>query len=301
MPSICRGCGQSINGSYVSALGAQWHPEHFVCASCKRPITQPEFNVQDGAAYHVECYRQRIARRCALCGKPLVGEYIVDYWGATYCKEHKQNPACAYCGRLMIPGRQTQTPGGACCSICYGSAVTTAEQAKPYFAGVKSWIISQGMTFSNHPLSLELCGRDRLTMLADADQQGHMLGVTMGTMQTRGRTTTYEVRGVAILHSLPALLFQGVTVHELGHVWMIVNGIRGLPSWAEEGFCEWLSYHFYLDQRNQDGEYWASTIELRKDPVYGAGFQYVRKVADVVGKWQLLETLRTTKELPRVR
>jgi len=32
---ICHGCNQEIRGPFVSALGRTWHPEHFVCNSCK--------------------------------------------------------------------------------------------------------------------------------------------------------------------------------------------------------------------------------------------------------------------------
>src|SRR6266542_4491834 len=69
---ICKSCGQPIWGNYLNALGATWHPEHFMCAACGRPIGGSSFQLYQGAPYHLECYRDRVAPRCAYCGKPLV-------------------------------------------------------------------------------------------------------------------------------------------------------------------------------------------------------------------------------------
>ncbi|WP_169239663.1 LIM domain-containing protein [Candidatus Roseilinea sp. NK_OTU-006] len=33
---ICKGCRQAIHSAYVTAVGATWHLEHFVCAACGR-------------------------------------------------------------------------------------------------------------------------------------------------------------------------------------------------------------------------------------------------------------------------
>src|SRR5260370_35610187 len=94
----CKGCGQPIWGNYLTALGATWHPEHFVCAASGRPIGDASFNLHEGRPYHAECYTQQFVPRCSYCGKPLVGQYLVDYWGPAYGKQHNiEYPACAYC------------------------------------------------------------------------------------------------------------------------------------------------------------------------------------------------------------
>src|SRR5258708_22274613 len=101
---LCKQCGKRIDGNYVSALGATWHPEHFLCAACGRPIDDMHFNLHQGMLYHSDCFRDRVAPKCAYCNKPLISEYLVDHWGTKYCKEHQnQYPACAYCGRLVPP------------------------------------------------------------------------------------------------------------------------------------------------------------------------------------------------------
>src|SRR6266699_3615851 len=104
---ICKGCGQPIYGKYLTALGATWHPEHFVCAACKQPVTDASFNTHNGLPYHAQCYLNAVAPRCAYCGKPLTGQYRMDYWGTHYCNEHESEyPHCAYCGRLVSPAQQ---------------------------------------------------------------------------------------------------------------------------------------------------------------------------------------------------
>jgi len=94
---------------------------------------------------------------------------------------------------------------------------------------------------------------------------------------------------------LPAMLFQGVTVHELGHVWLIVHGIQNLPSWAEEGFCELLSYRFYTEMNTPESRYHARAIEQNTDPVYGAGFQHIRARVDALGLARFLDTCARRK------
>lgn len=133
---ICKGCGQSINGYYLTALGATWHPEHFVCAICHQPIDDTQFNIHEGkpyhtecdhdrmdprcaychksitdqyythngAAYHPACYQEHIVSRCAYCHKPIMGQYYT-HEGASYhteCYRDHVAPRCAYCGKPLM-------------------------------------------------------------------------------------------------------------------------------------------------------------------------------------------------------
>src|SRR2546421_3302506 len=189
---ICKGCGQPIRGSYLTALGAKWHPEHFVCAACHRPIDDAQFNLHEGAPYHSECYLNRIAPRCAYCHKPITGQYYtyegasyhtecyrdhvvprcaycgkpllsgyhIDYWGTKYCKEHQNEyPKCAFCGRLVSP--QQQEPGvkgseRVRCPVCRASAVEAPAQARTLFRGLMQRLNAHGLQYNNLQLQVEL-------------------------------------------------------------------------------------------------------------------------------------------------
>src|SRR6266852_2860901 len=332
---ICKLCGQSVQGGYVNALGAVWHPEHFVCAACNLPINATSFNVFENKAYHQACYFEQVAPRCAACGKPLTDryvtsngksyhsdcyrnfvvprcvycneplmeEYMVDHWGAKYCKKHsKEYPACEFCSRLIPPAQQERGNGklnSTRCPVCRSRAIDIAEQAKTAFAGIKRWVSSQGLSYNNLPLSMQLRDRDFLAKFARANGQSHMLGVTMSTAHTlNGRETHTNIDGVAMLEGLPRPLFDGVVTHELGHVWLIVHGIKGLPPWAEEGFCELLAHRYYTQLNTPESRYHSESIEKNSDPVYGDGFRRVRAIADRAGFSSLLETLIKSGRLP---
>lgn len=300
---ICKQCGQPIWGEYLSAPGATWHPAHFLCAACHRPIDTASFNIHEGRAYHPACYLQQAAPRCAYCNAPLTGEYLVDAWGTKFCKRHKNEYlTCSFCGRLIPPEQQergVQNIDSVRCPICRASAIETILQAQPIFARLKQWVSSQRLTYNNLPLTLELCNRARLAQYMHTRGEPHALGVTMSTAHTlNGQDLRTEVNGIAILHGLPSTLFQGVTIHELGHVWLIAHGIKGLPTWAEEGFCDLLSYRYYIQLDTPESCYHAASIERNPHPIYGDGFRRVRTIADRVGFERLVETLLRAKQLP---
>ena len=303
---ICKGCGQAIGGAYVTAMGATWHPEHFTCAACGRPIGDASFYQHQGAPYHVECYRRHIAPRCAYCGRPLIGQYLVDHWGTKFCAEHEgQYPRCRFCGRLVPPQQQ----GGHAsrgddirCPICRASAIDYIAQARPLFARLVQWVNGQGLLYNNLNLRIELRTRKQLAQFLRESGDTQSLGATLHTTYTEnGRVVRTEVNGVAILRGLPSTLFQGVTVHELGHAWLAVHRVTDLPRWAEEGFCELLAHRFYLQMNTAESRYHATAIERQADPVYGDGFRRIRALAEAVGFPSLLRTLRATKQLPVIR
>lgn len=331
----CKYCGQAVWGEYVTALGETWHPEHFLCAGCGQPLMGGKFQVVQGKPYHLACYLAYQAPRCAYCGKPiaesyvesegkryheacyrdhvvshciychkpLIGRYLVDAWGDKFCMEHQQEyPACSFCGRLIPPQQQTsgwRLNESMRCPICRSTAIESAEQAQVLFSQLKQWISQQGFRFNQLPLRLELCDRSRLERLLQGRSTVHPLGVTLSSSQMQGRKVlSSRVEGVAVLQGMPATLFAGVVLHELGHVWLIVHHIESLPLWAEEGFCQLLSHRYYSGLDTPEARYRAASIEKEADPIYGNGFRNVQRIAQRVGFEQLVETLLTTKSLP---
>jgi hypothetical protein len=262
--------------------------------------------MHEGMPYHPECFRQRVAPRCAYCGKPLMREYLVDHWGTMFCKEHQgKYPACSYCGRMVPPQQQEQrvkSGESVRCPICRASAIETIDQARPIFSHLIQWVNNQGLIYNNLHLSLELVDRQKLGRLITgrAGTAGtHSQGVTMSTRHTQnGKVVRTEVNGIAVLEGMPSLSFRGVTIHELGHAWLIVHDIKDLPSWAEEGFCELLTHRYYSQLNTEESRYYAKGIETNPNSVYGAGFRRVRAIADPMGFQKFVDALQKTKRLP---
>jgi LIM domain/Protein DA1 len=303
---ICKQCKQPIWGNYINTLGATWHPEHFLCAACQKPIGNSHFNLHDGEPYHPECFRQQNAPRCAYCGKPLMNEYLVDHWGTMFCKEHQgKYPTCSYCGRLVPPQQQEQSRRNLedfRCPTCRASAIESIDQARPIFSRLIHWVNNQGLKYNNLHLSLELVDRYKLAKLITGrtgTAGTHSQGVTLSTTQTmNGKVFRTEVNNIAILEGMPTISFQGVTIHELGHVWLIVQDIKNLQPWTEEGFCELLTHHYYTQLNTEESRYHAKSIETNPDPVYGEGFRRVRTIADAMSFQRFVESLQMTKRLP---
>jgi hypothetical protein len=299
---ICKGCGKAIHGSYITALNAVWHAEHFLCSRCGKPLNTASFIEHQGLPLHSDCYNHQGALACVYCGKPLRGQYQFDYWGNKFCPEHtKQYPTCRFCGRL-VPIRSPHSAGrhgeDSSCSICEASAIRTNDQCSPIFPRLTKWINNQGLQYNNLPLRMELVNRTQLTQLQSQGGNGDALGVTLmqKTISIFGAKTNFD--GVGILQGLPSILFQSVAVHELGHVWLGLHNISPLTNWAEEGFCQLLAYRLLTQMSTKEGSYFAKGIEQQADPVYGYGFQYVRNLANTVTFPKLIEVLLLSKKMP---
>jgi hypothetical protein len=309
MSRVCKCCGKPLAGSYISALGADWHPDHFLCAACHLPIREASFTVHDGQPYHPQCYVERVLPRCAYCNAPLVGEYLVDGWGTKFCARHRQEyPACDFCGRLIPPSQQERGDPLAIqskrCAVCRSRAIESWPSARPLYEEVTNWVKAQLPGFPAATFKLELCDRATLnryisTIGMSPGGEIHTSGVTRSTQHfINGREVGTEVDGIAVLRGLPTPLFQGVLAHELGHAWLITQGITGLAPWLEEGLCEMLAHRYYSHLSTPEGRYYAQNIEQNPNPIYGEGFRKLRTTINRVGFLNYVTQLRANKHPP---
>jgi hypothetical protein len=271
------------------------------CQYCGQPIWG-SYIISEGKTYHDVCFHEHVVPRCAYCQKSLLGYHLIDTWGNKYCEEHdKQYPHCDFCNRLIPLQQQTygwDDYGSTRCPICRATAIETVEQAQPPFQQCKQWLAQQGFRFNQLPLRLELRERAVLTRLLHG-AVNHPLGVTLSSQQIQGGyVLENRIEGVAVLQGMPATLFAGVVLHELGHAWLTVHGIDRLPAWATEGFCQLLSHRYYTGLNTPEARYHAHNLEQSRDPIYGDGFRSVRALAEKIGFQQLMEMLRVTKRLP---
>lgn len=298
---FCKQCGEAINGRFLTALNADWHPEHFCCAACHQPIMDGQFYVDEKRPFHPTCYQNNIAPRCTLCNKPLTGQYHVNYWGERHCRDHaKKLASCNYCGRLVshtTKRMRRRSIDDVRCDNCASTAVENAPQAKLLMANLIGWMEAQGVKFRQKTFRIEVL--DRADFMSRKGGRRDPLGLTTSTRYMRQKRVDHaKIESVAILKGLPHTLFEGVCIHELGHVWLVQHNIVNLPILDEEGFCELLAHRHYLAIGSKADLFYARGIAENGDSVYGDGFRKLKRLEDRVGFAQIVKALLRKKKLP---
>jgi hypothetical protein len=118
---VCAKCGRVITqGNYITAEGRYFHPEHFVCAKCGRAIGDQRYYPRDGKIYDKSCYTDLFVEKCAYCGKPIEGEYIIQNNQKYHkgCFASSVAEKCAWCGQPIVDSSTTYE-GKAYHNACY--------------------------------------------------------------------------------------------------------------------------------------------------------------------------------------
>lgn len=69
---VCAACKKPILAKVLDALGRQWHPEHFTCASCDVELGNATYYESNGRPYCEKDYHELYAPRCAYCNGPIL-------------------------------------------------------------------------------------------------------------------------------------------------------------------------------------------------------------------------------------
>ncbi|WFD35793.1 Rho-type GTPase activating protein Rga1 [Malassezia cuniculi] len=74
---LCHKCGGALRGSYVTALGAKFHVEHFTCSVCAT-VFGPEdsYYEHDSNVYCHFHYSTRFAIKCSSCGMAILKQFV---------------------------------------------------------------------------------------------------------------------------------------------------------------------------------------------------------------------------------
>jgi hypothetical protein len=159
------------------------------------------------------------------------------------------------------------------------------------------WIEKQGVRFRQKTFRLELL--DRADFISRDGGRRDPLGLTTSMRHMRHKRVDHaEIESVAILQGLPHTLFEGVCIHELGHVWLVQQNIVNLPMVDEEGFCEWLSHRHYVEIGSKADLFYAHRIAENRDPIYGGGFRKLKNLEERLGFAQIIQSLLRKKKLP---
>ncbi|KAG1973607.1 leupaxin [Pimephales promelas] len=96
----------------ITALGQVWHPEHFVCTTCREEFGSSGFFERDGKPYCEKDYQNLFSPRCAYCKGPIT-QNILTAMDQTWHPEHF---FCSHCGDLFGPDGYMEKDGKPYCS-----------------------------------------------------------------------------------------------------------------------------------------------------------------------------------------
>ncbi|XP_034652091.1 paxillin homolog 1 [Drosophila subobscura] len=89
-PTICCKCHEEIDDKAICSEGKMYHPEHFTCSECQKPIGESQFNVVRNELVCNECHESKHAPRCHSCGN-VIKERVIAAVG------HKWHEECFRC------------------------------------------------------------------------------------------------------------------------------------------------------------------------------------------------------------
>jgi hypothetical protein len=298
----CAACGRPITGRYVTALGRSWHPEHFVCAACQRPLEGVSFVPRDGQLYCQGCYSARYSPRCSVCDRPLEGQYLEDYWGDRYCPRHRDElPKCFSCQRLICEpltgGGVRYADGRHLCHRCRATAIDQVAAGAGTAQRVREALHGMGLDLEGAAIPLRLVGQRELEGAHHHTEP--LNGKTRTVVRTQdGRELGRTVEEIMVLYGLPEEHYAAVLAHEYGHAWLFLQRFPPLAPTVEEGLCQALSYLWLSQRGTPEAGFFMQLLRESKDSVYGAGFRQAYAALEGRSFLGLAEYVRQYRGLP---
>jgi hypothetical protein len=279
----CAGCNQPIGGKFVKALGKFWHPEHFCCHKCGKPIGTGRFYEKDGHAYCEKDYHRLFSKCCSVCNKVLEGKYIKNFWGDQYCPHHEKDiPKCFSCGRLvsskLTGGCMSYKDGHRLCKICYDGSRQKSAQRNNLVPSIQKFFSSIGCKANWQKIPIQFTSLQQLKALSKSNYQQQPVGLIRTTVQRQGSFVTHRsIRDILVLDGISHIHLSAVLAHELGHGYLFMNFFPTLPPMVEEGIAELFSYLWLQKQFDEEARYRMHLMENNRDPIYGIGFRQAYK------------------------
>jgi paxillin len=115
---LCAACGRNILGEVISALGKNYHPEHFQCGNCRNPLGTSNFFEQDGIPHCERCYQELLCARCAHCDEAILDRCVT----ALGRKWHMHHFICTQCLAPFNNGTFFERDHRPYCDKCFSGA-----------------------------------------------------------------------------------------------------------------------------------------------------------------------------------
>jgi paxillin len=125
----CAYCNGPIKDRCVTAMGKNFHSEHFVCVECGKPFGPEGYHEKDGQPYCKTDYFRLFAPKCRGCNKPVQARFLTalnspwhpecfvcqdcsrpfngnqffELAGVPYCEQHYHERRGSVCGACRQP------------------------------------------------------------------------------------------------------------------------------------------------------------------------------------------------------
>ncbi len=287
----CDYCNQSIERSYISFEGKNYHNECYEnhirikCNYCGLAI-DGKFIIGDNNKYHQKCFADHVQLRCDLCNGLIDGRYISDYWGNKYHSYHLQKDAqCDYCGRFisahLTKGGAKYNDGRVICKLCESTSITSINRAEEVFGNVRESLNNIGVIINFDKIELKLVDKNELEQITSKkEKSGDTRGFAQHTyFESNGKITSRRFT-VYLLSGMPQKDFEAAAAHELMHVWQYLNCSDKLDLLISEGSAEYTAFTHMSKYQDQYSKYILYNIENNTDVVYGEGFRRIKKFMD---------------------
>lgn len=330
----CSYCHKKIDSDGLEVDGKYFHPNHFVCSNCLRPIGESRFFVHDDKYYdsvclvnyvaercfhcgqpildesiyfetnfyHAACYNNFVGKRCVVCGDIAQGEFLVDNRGNAVCKKHQDAAAhCHACQQFLPPVNDGSwhryEDGRKICQSCLATAVNKIDDCRKLAVEVQAELEAAGIVV-DQKFELSLVSLEELNSKSGDVKTDH-LGITLyEKSEILGGLFSTEKYEIRVLYGLPLAQLRAVLAHELMHVWQFDKAPRPQNQQMCEGTCQYASYLILQNDKSQEGRIFLENIVDQDDEIYGQGFKEVLGYVDSVGLNAWLDYLQHNKDAP---
>ncbi len=297
----CAHCGKPITGEYIVYKGKIYHKQCYQkiaprCAHCGE-ILKGDCVEAEGKGYHRQCYINYVADRCAVCGKPILGKYIIDNWGNRYHQRHEGKlPACVYCGRIICEnitgGGVKYDDGRNVCNLCLEKAVFE-EDVDKIIREVTVALKKKGILIDMSDVPVNLVDKSTLNRLSGTSASVREMGFCRcQEVSVIGRKVR-QMNTIYVLYGLPRRVFESTLAHEMMHVWMNRNAEKRPKPRLAEGAANYAAYLVLSSSSDKMSQMLIKNMREDSDPIYGNGFRSVDKYIKRKGLASFLQYVRT--------
>ncbi len=307
----CEYCHKPITGKYIKIGNKYYHPEHFLCNYCHKPITSQKFIESDGKYYHNECFYNNVVPRCSICGKPLKGKYLTNFWGEKYHPYHESElKKCEYCNRLIQNAPIPDENGFYVCDICKRKEISDLFHAKDFIKKINRLLYGYGIDIDLSLVKIKIGTlTDMKNSIKNEDITPDQKGLAEYKIIKNGHNLKKEYT-IFILKDIPDFVFAEIAAHELMHIWIYENCTKNQQPALVEGSCNYAAYlvlskltsynpYRMISVQPKDAEYSILQLNENTDPIYGIGFKRIKKYAEKFGIEMWLSYIKHHQNLPK--